>query len=174
MVLMAGQGRLPLFDLFHRTRNRRYPVIALPSGEGPFPKPTARRSRSTAVDRGEGNEGGPGFRKVLESPGETPVSSEPGQRGFERSVPQVTSTVRARRTRSTAKCAAISQVGMCVTSHSFLDCSVPGTRCPVDNDCRRANRASQVNGVRDGQRRRKSTEAVLAPRRESALAGLHW
>ena len=139
-----------------------------------LPQTHGGRSRSTAVDRGEGNEGGPGFRKVLESPGETPVSSEPGQRGFERSVPQVTSTVRARRTRSTAKCAAISQVGMCVTSHSFLDCSVPGTRCPVDNDCRRANRASQVNGVRDGQRRRKSTEAVLAPRRESALAGLHW
>jgi hypothetical protein len=34
-------------------------------------------------------------------------------------------------------------------------------RCPVDNDCLRASRAKQVNGVPDGRHRHKSTHAVF-------------
>ena len=34
-------------------------------------------------------------------------------------------------------------------------------RCPVDNDCLRASRAKQVNGVPDGRHRHKSTQAVF-------------
>jgi hypothetical protein len=94
--------------------------------------------------------------------------------GFERSAPQVISTFRARRTRSAAKCAAISQVGMCVTSHSFLDYG--GDTASQERDVRSTTiaggrTASQVNGARDGQRRHKSTQAVFGAKERECVGG---
>jgi hypothetical protein len=48
--------------------------------------------------------------------------------------------------------------------HSLLvfdDSVLKFARCPVDNDCLRASRAKQVNGVPDGRRLHKSASAVF-------------
>ena len=43
----------------------------------------------------------------------------------------------------------------------FDDSVLKFARCPVDNDCLRASRAKQVNGVPDGRRLHKSASAVF-------------
>ena len=49
----------------------------------------------------------------------------------------------------------------CYSLLVFDDSVLKFARCPVDNDCLRASRAKQVNGVPDGRRLHKSASAVF-------------
>ena len=87
MSQREADQRLPTENI----RDRRYwrdPAVGPGVGEGRLSHPLqtfimhdlrSDEPHEGQLDRGEGNEGGQGFGKVLEVLGETPVSAEPGE-----------------------------------------------------------------------------------------------